>query len=60
VRRLLPLVKEAVGLEIGISDLFRLGMIELEKKYAAPGPNGAAIPVGVEPAKPTAKKARRK
>ena len=33
VRRLLPLVKQAIGLEVTVSDLFRLGMIELERKY---------------------------
>jgi hypothetical protein len=54
VQRLLPLVKAAVGLEIGISDLFRLGMIELEKKYAATGANGAAVPEPFEPTRHTA------
>jgi hypothetical protein len=34
VKRLLSAVKQGIGLEVNISDLFRLGMIELERKYA--------------------------
>src|SRR5262249_15903930 len=33
VQRLLPLVKQALGIDVSISDLFRLGMIELERKH---------------------------
>ena len=33
VKRLLPQVKEALGLEVTVSDLFRLGMIALERLY---------------------------
>ena len=36
VERLLPMVKRALGLEVTISDLFRLGMIELERRYGPP------------------------
>jgi hypothetical protein len=33
VERLKPAVTEAVGLPVSYSDLFRLGMLELEKRY---------------------------
>jgi hypothetical protein len=33
VNRLLAAVSAAIGLKVSQSDLFRLGMIELEKKY---------------------------
>jgi hypothetical protein len=36
IHRLLPVVKAAVGLEVTVSDLFRLGMVELERKYGRP------------------------
>ncbi len=35
VSELLPVMRKAIGLELSQSDLFRLGMIELRKKYAA-------------------------
>jgi hypothetical protein len=44
IKRLLPAVSAALGLAVTMSDLFRLGMIELERKYvpAAPAPPGTA------------------
>jgi hypothetical protein len=36
VERLKPAVTEAVGLPVSYSDLFRLGMLELEKRYCQP------------------------
>jgi hypothetical protein len=33
IRRLLPLIRGALGLEVTVSDLFRMGMVELERKY---------------------------
>lgn len=42
VARLLPAVSEAIGLKVSQSDLFRLGMIELERKFLrASGPSRA-------------------
>jgi hypothetical protein len=41
IARLLPVVSAALGLKVTMSDLFRLGMIELERKYA---PTSAAQP----------------
>jgi hypothetical protein len=38
VARLLVSASEAIGLRVSQSDLFRLGMIELEKKYPADPP----------------------
>jgi hypothetical protein len=41
VARLVPLVSAAVGLNVSMADLVRLGMIELERKYApADAPKG--------------------
>lgn len=34
--RLLPVVSAAIGIAVSQSDLFRLGLIELEKKFAPP------------------------
>jgi len=36
VAKLLPAVSAALGLVVSQSDLFRLGMIELEKKFIKP------------------------
>ena len=36
IQRLLPIVKESLGLDVTVSDLFRLGMIELEKRFGKP------------------------
>jgi hypothetical protein len=46
VERLLPLVSKALGLQVSRSDLFRLGMIELERKFGGK----AAAPPAPEPA----------
>jgi hypothetical protein len=46
VERLLPLVSKALGLRVSRSDLFRLGMIELERKF---GGEAGAAPPGHEP-----------
>jgi hypothetical protein len=43
VRQLLPAVKEALGLEVTVSDLFRLGMIELERRYGRPSDQAADV-----------------
>ena len=40
IERLLPLVKQSLGLEVSVSDLFRLGMLELEKRFG----NTADVP----------------
>jgi hypothetical protein len=37
IQRLLPIIKETTGLEITVSDLVRLGMIELERKHLGEG-----------------------
>lgn len=34
--RLIPAVSAAIGLAVSQSDLFRLGLLELEKKFAPP------------------------
>jgi hypothetical protein len=47
VKRLLPLVSKALGLQVSRSDLFRLGMIELERKF---GGEAGAAPPAPEPA----------
>ena len=41
IERLLPLVSKALGVQVSKSDLFRLGMIELERKF---GGEAAAQP----------------
>jgi hypothetical protein len=66
VVRLLPLVSKALGVQVSRSDLFRLGMIELERKFggeaaAPPAPKPAAGKVGSETHAPApAKKGRHK
>jgi hypothetical protein len=42
VRRLLSSVRAALGLPVSQSDLFRLGMIELEKKFPPAAVSDAA------------------
>lgn len=38
MRQLAPAVSAAIGLSIGQSDLFRLGLLELKKKYLSEPP----------------------
>lgn len=38
IARLLPLVTAAVGIQVTVTDLVRLGMIELERKYGGAEP----------------------
>lgn len=47
VERLLSLVSKALGLQVSMSDLFRLGMIELERKF---GGEAATTPPALQPA----------
>ena len=44
MQRLIPAVSAAIGLPISQSDLFRLGLLELERKYLAGGSTPAAPP----------------
>jgi hypothetical protein len=65
VERLLPLVSKALGLQVSRSDLFRLGMIELERKFggetaAPPAPESAARTAGNETHAPAPPKKSRK
>jgi hypothetical protein len=65
VERLLLLVSKALGLRVSRSDLFRLGMIELERKFggeeAAPSvPELSAGKAAKESHTPAAKKGRKK
>ena len=53
VERLLPLVSKTLGVQVSRSDLFRLGMIELERKFGGeavtpPAPEPAAGKAGNE------------
>jgi hypothetical protein len=38
VKRLLPMVSRAIGLEVSVADLFRLGMLELERRFGGDEP----------------------
>jgi hypothetical protein len=64
VERLLPLVSKALGLQVSRSDLFRLGMIELERKFgseaAAPPEPAAGKAVNETHAPAPGKKGRKK
>jgi hypothetical protein len=42
IKRLLPRVREALGLEVTVSDLFRMGMMELERRYGGKTGEGVA------------------
>lgn len=55
IRELLPVVSAAVGLSLSQSDLFRLGLVELRRKYAA-GQNPPDPPVEKPARKPRGKK----
>lgn len=57
--RLIPVMSEAIGLPISQSDLFRLGLVELKKKYLEGKPALTQLeeqPAAKTPGKPKGKK----
>jgi hypothetical protein len=56
VDRLLPIVSAAVGLDLSMSDLFRLAMIELERRYATAPPVTPSRKVNEPPPTPKRRK----
>lgn len=58
MRALVPAVSAAIGLSIGQSDLFRLGLLELKKKYLPDTPNTPPVPLPTATGR-TAKQSRK-